>query len=82
MSVDELTIIKRTRNVLSDTSSSETAQPKTKKGNAVEETNSEDLTLDEYRITWVEFEKLNEYNQQRIMNSIIAEKNTKVVYSY
>jgi hypothetical protein len=31
MSVDEPTIIKRTRNVLSDSSSSETAQPKTKK---------------------------------------------------
>jgi hypothetical protein len=29
-----------------------------------------------------EFEKLNKYNQQRIINSIIAEKNTKAVYSY
>jgi hypothetical protein len=61
MSVDEPTIIKRIRNVLSDSSSSKTAQPKTRKGNAVEETNSEDevskLTLDDYRITWVEFEK-------------------------
>jgi hypothetical protein len=79
MSIDEPTIIKRTRNVLSDSSSSETAQPKTKKGNAVEETNSADevsnLTLDDYRITRV--------NHQRIINSIFAAKNTKVVvYSY
>jgi stress-induced morphogen len=78
MSVDETTIIKRTRNALSDSSLSETVQLKTKKGHAVKETNSEDevsnLTLDDYRITRVEFEKLNEYNQQRIINSIIAEK--------
>jgi hypothetical protein len=78
MSVDESTIVKRTRNVRSDFSSSETAQPKTKKGNAVEETNSVDeilnLTLDNFWITLVEFKKLIEYNQQRIINSIIAEK--------
>jgi hypothetical protein len=52
MSVDEPTIIKRTRNILSISSSSETAQPKTKKGNVVEETKSVDevsnLTLDGY----------------------------------
>jgi hypothetical protein len=86
MSVDEPTIIKRTRNVLSNSSSSETAQPKTKKGNAVEETNSEDkvsnLKLDNVRITRVEFEKLTEYNQQSIINSIIKLKDTNVVYSY
>jgi hypothetical protein len=59
MSVDEP--IKRTRNVLSDFSSSETAQLKTKKGNAVEETNSDDevsnLTLDNFWITLVESNK-------------------------
>jgi hypothetical protein len=64
MSVDESTIIKRTRNVLSYFSSSETAQSKTKKGNAVEKTSSEgelsNLTLDDFRITPVEFEKLPE----------------------
>jgi hypothetical protein len=52
--------------------------PKPKKGNAVEETNSVDkvsnLTLDNFWITLVEFKKLTEYNQQRIINSIIAEK--------
>jgi hypothetical protein len=78
MSVDESTIVKRTRNVLSDSSSSGTAQPKTKKRNAVEETNSVDevsnLTLDNFWITLVEFKKLTEYNQQKIINSIIAEK--------
>jgi stress-induced morphogen len=79
MSIDEPTIIKRTRNVLSDSELSEMAQLKTKKGNAVEETT---LMLADYRIMQVEFEKLNKYNQQRIINSIIAEKNTKVVYSY
>jgi outer membrane PBP1 activator LpoA protein len=66
ISVDEPTIIKRTRNVLSNSPSSETAQPKTK-GNAVEETNSEDEEsnpmLDNVRITRVKFEKLTEYNQ-------------------
>jgi hypothetical protein len=81
MSIDEPTIIKRTKNVLSDSESSEMAQPKTTKGNAVEDTNSEDevsnLTLDDYSITSVEFEKLNEYHQQRIINSIIAEKTQK-----
>jgi hypothetical protein len=55
MGVDDPTIIKRTRNVLSDSSLSGTAQLKTKKGNAEEETNSENevsnLTLDGFRIT-------------------------------
>jgi hypothetical protein len=86
MSVDESTIVKRTRNVLSDSSSSETAQPKTKKENAVQETNSEDevsnLTLEGFRITRVEFEKLTEYNKQSIISSIIKVKNTNVVYTY
>jgi hypothetical protein len=86
MSVDEITIIKRTRNVLSDSSSSETTQPKTKKGNAEEETNSENevsnLTLDGFRITRVEFEKLTEHHKQSIINSVIKVKNTTVVYTY
>jgi hypothetical protein len=81
MSVDEPTIIKRTRNVLSDSSSSETAQPKTKKGNAVEKTNSEDevsnLMLDNFRITLVEFEKLTEYYKQRTSTQSSKEKTQK-----
>jgi hypothetical protein len=57
---------------------SETIQPKTKKANAVEETNSEDeipiQELDNFWITLVEFKKLTEHNQQKIINSTIAEK--------
>jgi regulator of replication initiation timing len=69
MSVDELTIIKRIRNVLSDSSWSETAQSKTKKGNAVEETNSEDelsnLTLDGFRIDAGRILKTNRIQQTK-----------------
>jgi hypothetical protein len=47
--------------------------------------NSEDevsnLTLDSFRITWVEFEKLTEHHKQSIINSIIKVKNTTVVYT-
>jgi hypothetical protein len=75
-----------TRNVLSGSSSSETAQTTIKKRKAAQETNTEDevsnLTLDGFRITRVEFEKLSEYNKQSIINSIIKVKNTKVVYTY
>jgi hypothetical protein len=66
---------------LSHSSSSETAQPKTKKGNAAEETNSVDevsnLKLDNLWITLDEFKKLTEYKGSSTQSS-----QKKATYSY